>query len=379
MSHRRAPVVTLALALAFVATAARAWAAGAGCVPIEAAPGPGMIDPFRAPLPQATALNSEGKTLYRQGQWEAARAQYRAASALDADFLAPRLNVACSFVRQERFAEATAEVIALLQLAPVPWTREVLEAADLGALKVRPEMATVRAAMADSAQRWGQGVGDQVVFLARQRPPLRIPVDGKGVFVLGPHQEAFAWSPTSNRYRQLTATDGRVLAMLTSQDRRRLLYVTAEKLVREADRPPGLRGVTLSRLDLATMSSPPPLPIAGDVTRLEMVAEGPAGFWLKIGGEGNQGTFRLDATSETLAPGPPRPALTRPASDALVVLAPTGSSGPRQSQRAGSCPVVVREVRSASGAPALQIRSPGRPAFLLRPTVGASLSVLPIP
>jgi len=45
-------------------------------------------------------------------------------------------------------------------------------------------MATIRAAMSDSAQRWGADLGEQVVFLARQRPPLRIPVEGNGVFVL---------------------------------------------------------------------------------------------------------------------------------------------------------------------------------------------------
>jgi hypothetical protein len=217
-----------------------------------------------------------------------------------------------------------------------------------------------------------------VVFIARQRPPLRIPADGQGVFVLGPHQEAFAWSPASNRYRQLTATDGRVLALLTSQDRRRLLYVTAEKLVRATGHAPALRGMTLNRLELTTMTGAPPISIAGDVARLEMVAEGPTGFWLKIGGEGNQGAFRLDATNAALAPGPPRPTPTRTGSGAPVVLSPAGNSSPRQSQRGGSCPVVVREVRSASGAPILQIHSTGRPVFL-RPTVGAGLFVLPIP
>jgi len=48
-----------------------------------------MIDPFRAPLPQATALNARRRPFIAR-QWEAARVQYRAALALDPDFLAPR-------------------------------------------------------------------------------------------------------------------------------------------------------------------------------------------------------------------------------------------------------------------------------------------------
>ena len=126
-----------------------------GCLPPKPAPGPGVADPFRAPDPQATELNAAAKVLYRQGKWEEARREYRAAAAADPSFLAPRLNIACSFVRQERFAEAVSEVRALIATAYVPWSREVLEAADLGALKVQPQMAEVEA----RARRGGDGVG----------------------------------------------------------------------------------------------------------------------------------------------------------------------------------------------------------------------------
>ena len=81
-------------------------AAVQGCLPPKPVPGPGVADPFRAPDPQATELNAAAKVLYRQGRWDEARTEYRAAVAADPTFLAPRLNIACSFVRQERFAEA---------------------------------------------------------------------------------------------------------------------------------------------------------------------------------------------------------------------------------------------------------------------------------
>ena len=105
-------------ALLVATAAAPPRRAAAACLPATPQPGLGVADPFRAPAPKATELNSAGKDLYRDGKWEEARVEYRAAVAADPAFLAPQLNVACSFVRQERFAEATAEVEALLAQAP---------------------------------------------------------------------------------------------------------------------------------------------------------------------------------------------------------------------------------------------------------------------
>jgi hypothetical protein len=229
---------------------------------------PGSLDPFRQPAARALELNAAGLVPYRQGKWEEALAQYRAAIAADPEFLAPHLNIASSFVRQERFADATAEVVALLDRAYVPWAREILDAADLGALKVRPEMKQIEAAMAVSAAKWGAGISDGLVFVARQRAPLRIP-DGPGVFLLNPHQEVWAYSPRSQRYWQLTAEDGHVVAMVPSSDGRYLIYVTAEKLVRGAK--PGdvaLRGVAVHQLTYTSMSVSPPARIDGDVHHL---------------------------------------------------------------------------------------------------------------
>ncbi len=232
-----------------------------GCAAAPAMAGPGVVDPFRPPEPKATELNAAGKTLYRQGQWEAARAQYRAAEAVDPDFLAPRLNVACSFVRQERFTEATSEVRALLERAYVPWAREVLEAADLGALKVRPEGKEIERALAAAAASWGAGLEDSVVFVGRQRAPLKVPAEGAGAFILNPHQEAYAFLPSSGRFRQLTAEDGHVLAIGRSRDGRRLSVLTAQQLVRGTTAHElTLARVAIGELTLATMTATPPGP-----------------------------------------------------------------------------------------------------------------------
>jgi hypothetical protein len=363
------------IAFATIVLALGAGGAGAGCLPGEAQPGPGVVDPFKAPAPRATELNAAGKALYRQGKWEEARAQYRAALSADPSFLAPRLNVACSFVRQERFAEATAEARALLAEAYVPWAREILEAADMGALKVRPEMVELRRAMADAAARWGEGLDDSVVFVARQRAPLRVPETGAGVFILNPHQEAYAFSPATGRTRQLTAEDGRVLLVVRSPDRRRLAYVTAEKLVRGA--APGdvtLRGVALGELTLATMAAAPPIRVDGDVRRIELDALG-AELAFRIEGDRVTGRFRR-GEGGTLAPIPGRAA---PAPRASAVLTAAGAAPAPALAVGGACAASAREAVGPDGKRTVVVTARARTTHKLGEVYGAGLGGLPLP
>jgi hypothetical protein len=359
-----------------LATLALWW--GAGCAPGAASSGPGVVDPFRAVDPRAAALNADAKAPYRRGEWDEARRLYRQALAVDPNFLAPRLNIACSLVRQERFGEAAAEAKQLVESAYVPWAREIAEAADMGALKTRPEMGALRAALADSARRWARGLRDDLLFVARLHAPLRVPESGAGVFVLGPRQEIFAWSPASGRYRQLTTTDGRVLGILPARDRRHVLYVTAEKLVRGAGGGPSeaLRGVTVRRLDLTSLSEAEPVVLAGDVVRVEL-RQGPgATFLLRIGGERSAGTFALRAAAGTLTPAAPWPGITR---DAVVVTG-AGTAGPGEVTLAGLCPLRARDLRPAEKGkpPVIEISPRGKKPFLLAPTLGAGISGLPL-
>lgn len=356
------------------------------CLPATVTAGPGVEDPFKAPVANATVLNTAGRVAYRQGHWEQARAQYRAALAADPDFWAPRLNIACSFVRQERFAEATAEILQLLQGPFIPWARQIREATDLGALKVRPEMATVEQAMADAARRWGSGLTDDLVFVARVRPALRIPATEEGVFILGPQQEAFAWSPVTGRYRQLTAEDGRVLAIARSPDRRRLLYVTAEKLIRAGAGKEAYRGLALRVLDLPAMSLGPAIPLEGDVTRLELAGQ-PRAFAIRVEGDKTSGWFSLEPHLPRLMPraGPAR--VDRKAAASAVVLTPRGVIAPHQDKLRGDCPLVARERSASAPAPAegegavtaIEIAGEGRKPFVLKSRLGAGLAGLASP
>jgi len=380
-----------ALTITGVALAAAAAGPGATCPIAEARPGPGAIDPFRPPDPKATALNAEAKTFYRQGRWDDARARYRAAEAADPDFLAPALNVACSFVRQERFAEASNEVLRLLDRAFLPWSREVLAAADLGALRVQPQMEQVRQALADGARRWGAGLENDLLFVARQREPLKLPApEGTGpvVLVLGLRQEVFAWSPVTGRYRQLTAEDGRVLAFAPSPDHRRILYVTAEKLVRRPGGPSALRGVALHLLALPTMTAGPPVPIEGDVTRLAVVplsSPQGAGFAVDLEGDKLTGGFTLDGAGAHLVAARRPDQKRAAAAGRLVVLTSAGvAAGPPRALPVDEvCPLVVRAGRNPEGMPTIEVRpavhGENSSPLVLRPRFGAGLFGLSIP
>ncbi|HVU53218.1 MAG TPA: hypothetical protein VHL80_21185 [Polyangia bacterium] len=353
-----------------VALAKPAAKAADPCASDPAATGPGTLDPFRPPAPKALELNAAGLVPYRQGKWEEARAQYRAALAADPEFLAPQLNIASSFVRQERFAEATAEVVSLLSRAYVPWAREIREAADLGALKTRPEMKEIDRAMAASAARWGEGLDASVLFVARPRPPLHLP-DGPGVFILNPRQEVWAYSPRTRRYRQLTAEDGHVIALAAAGNR--VIYVTADKLVRGAKAGEvALRDVTIHVLAPATMAAEASAPVEGDVETLSVVQHGAElRFW--IWGNRLRGYYGLDGSSGLV--GRPVPRATPPP---LVVLTGRGVEAVRERPIGGRCGLVARQ-EGEPAHPRLTVGITKRSAITLATGDAGGLGGLPIP
>ena len=351
------------------------------CLPASPLPGLGAVDPFHTPDPKATELNSAGKSYYRDGKWEEARIEYRAAAAADPAFLAPLLNVACSFVRQERFAEATAEVEALLARAYVPWAREVLEAADLGALKPRPEMARIRRVMTAAAAAWGADLEDAVLFVGRARAPLRIPAEGAGFFVLNPHQEIYAFLPSTGRFRQLTNEDGHVLAMLRTTDRRRVVYVTAEKLIRGVDGTLTLRGVALGELTLGTMTVEAPIRVDGDVRRLEIAAVG-AITAFKIDGDRVSGWFRRGDRGERDHKAGLDPLPSRAGGRSGAILTARGAEpapAPGPASTPGACRASAREMTEPGKPRTIVVSAPGRPVRKIGEQFGAGLVGLPLP
>jgi hypothetical protein len=206
---------------------------------------PGFTAVAKLPPAEAMRLNSEGKQLYRQERWPEAREKYRAALAADADFLSAQLNVACSFSRQGRYAEAAEIAATLIRRAFVPWNREVLEAADLGILQDQSVYAKVRAARSEAAVAGESVVRDGILFVARTKPPLHRGRPAASLCLASTKSS----SPGSRDWT-LPASDrrGRPRAGLRRLGRRRrIAYLLGGKLVRSPGQAALLRGLSAAR------------------------------------------------------------------------------------------------------------------------------------
>lgn len=354
------------------AFAVLALAIGNGCPALTPIPGaPGLSAPTRAFAAEAITLNTVGKTLYRQGRFEEARRKYRAALAVDPDFHAPALNVACSLAREERFAEAAREAAALIRRSYVPWAREVMEATDLAVLHARPEMREIEQARAGAQAAWGQEVKAGLLFLARARPSVRS--SGEGVFVLGLHQEIFAWLPSTARFRQVTAEDGRVLAFVRSADQRKVVYVRGSKLVRTSGEKSFFRGADLRLLDVPSMSLGPAVSLDGDLSVIELGFATVTAATVRVlrnGGDGE--SFDFDGATLRRKP--------TAATAAIFSVRLTGDGVVRASQVTvgGGCPFRAKDDFRSSSDPRIRVRST-RGDLLLDTSYGAGLFGLPFP
>jgi hypothetical protein len=338
-----------------------------------------------APRPQAFQLNRDGRDLYRQRRWAEARQRYAAALAADPDFLGPRLNLATAHAQEGQFAEAVREATALVDRAFVPWAREVQEAADLAPLHTRPERHTLDAAIARAGAAWGAGLRGTLPFLARLRPPVRLPpATVTGVLHLGLEQEIFAWDPRTGSVRQVTADDGRVVGFVAPTDGQTLFYLRAGKVVRTPGQPDRLRDLSLRRLDLASMSLTSPLRLPGDVQQLQLAPAGAGWVQLLIRGDQGLQRWRSDGRRLEALGSPPAARQGR----SRLPAAPGGSltldgAGATASRpllwTAGACVVEARDLADARQLPAVQIRVTGRSPFALPAPHGAGLHGLPFP
>ena len=327
----------------------------------------------KLPTAEAMRLNGEGKQLYRQERWNDAREKYRAALVADPDLLGAALNVACSFSRQGRYAEAADEAAKLIRRAYVPWNREVQEAADLGILQDHAAAyAKLQNARNEAAVAWGERVRESVFLVARTKPPVN--VSGEGVLVLGLGQEIFAWSPETGRYFQVTAEDGRVLAFAVAADGRRIAYLLAGKVVRPAAGQAGaLRGLSLRVLELPTMSLGPAVPIAGDVGRIELWFS--AQPELKVtDAAGATSTWRLGPDGLAASPrlGPALGA-------APLVLTAHGVEPSHRQVKHERCAFSLATQRDPAGIWVVQVVPAAGKPFILDTKYGAGLAGMPFP
>ena len=347
----------------------------AACPALTPTPGAaGSAEVIHRPAAAVLALNNAGKALYREGRWEEARAKYQAALAADPEWLAPALNAACALAREEHFPEAAAEAAALIRRGFVPWSRETLEAADLAALHVRKEMGLLRTAAAEAARDWGASLGEGLFFVARTRPAVKL--EGQGVLVLGLNQEVFAWLPATGRYRQVTAEDGRVLAAVRPQDGRSLVYVRAGRLVRDGQGPPRLRGLTLRRLDLGTMTPGAAVDLADDVVELSLWAGRGAAVELRV--RSPEGARDLQLIGDTLAAVPVLSPETRARPPVRLGAAGVEPPPPDSNHIVGPphCLYRAAEERPAGQPPRVRVTA-GKKSVVLDAPLGAGLYGLP--
>jgi hypothetical protein len=318
-------------------------------------------------------LNREGKVLYREGHFAEARAKYELAKKVAPDFLGPWLNLACAYAREDRFAEATEQAVALIRHAYVPGAREVMEAADLGALQIRPPLlAKLRSVLAEASTEWGRAAQAGFFFVARTQPPVKL--EGQGVLVLGMNQEIYAWLPRSGRYLPITAEDGRVLAFVKSQDGRRIVFVRAGRLVRTPGQPDLLRGLSVRQLDLASMALGPVIDVPGDMRQFTMWFSGGGAVEMEVAGpKGASGKFRFDG--QTLEPaGEVRGRFGHP-----IVLTATGVAPGTRVVTDAACGFSAHDETDAQGLPSIRISARKGKGFLLDARYGAGLAGLPFP
>jgi hypothetical protein len=338
--------------------------------------GPGQVQVAHLPPQQAMDLNREGKVLYRDGRFAEARAKYELAKKVDPDFLAPWLNLACAYAREDRFDDATEQAAALIRHAYVPGAREVMEAADLGALQIRPPLlAKLRSTLAERSTEWGKAAQGGLLFVARTQPPVKL--EGQGVLVLGMNQEIYAWLPHSGRYLPITAEDGRVLAFLESPDGRRIVFVRAGRLVRTAGQPDLLRGLGVRQLDLGSMALGPVVEVPGDVRELTMWSFGGGGVEMEVVGLGaGLGKFRFDGqTLESVG------AIHRRFSASIhrISLTAVGVAPATRAVTDPGCGFTAHDETDAQGLPHVRISARKGKGFLLDARYGAGLAGLPFP
>jgi hypothetical protein len=338
--------------------------------------GPGQEAIGRPPAQAAMDLNREGKALYREGHFAEAREKYNQAMLAEPSFLGPWLNRACSYAREDRFDDATREATALIRHAFVPGGREVMEAADLGALQIRPPyLAKLKTALSESAKDWGKATQGSLLLVARIHPPVKL--TGQGVLVLGMNQEIYAWLPRTGRYLPVTAEDGRVLAMVLSKDARTVVFVRAGRLVRSEGQPDLLRGLSVRQLDLDTMALGAVVDLPGDVRELTLWSSGRGSAEIRVAGPANAlSHFQFDGQAIE-ATGNIR---SRPPSGVHAVVLTAAGVAPSSRQVASeSCGFLAKDEVDAQGVPRIRVTPSKGKAFTLDARYGAGLDGLPFP
>jgi hypothetical protein len=171
----------------------------------------------------------------------------------------------------------------------------------------------------------------------------------------------------------VTAEDGRVLAFAVSADGRRIAYVLAGKLLRSPGQAALLRGLSLRLLEIPTMSVSKPVPIPGDVKKVQL--------WFStvpilMVTDASLHTTLLTLAQDGLESAPPRAQRGR---GELVEASGSGVEPGKRKVARKNCAFALASVKDSTGLWRIVVTRPGSKAFSLNTRYGAGLAGLPFP
>jgi hypothetical protein len=211
----------------------------------------GLADPFTPPPPAAQRENQAGYELVRRREFAAARERFIHALAIAPELDAARWSLASSWAAEGAWDAALAELATLLAHNFPRFARQVTTDPDWAPIHLVPDAKSrLGQALELARARYTEGLGRSLVFIARFRAATKSK-NGEQIRWFR-HQEAFAYDRVARRVRQLTATDGRVLAFARAPSHRTIVYVVCDQ-----ERAGMLVGPTVRVLDLTSLGETP--------------------------------------------------------------------------------------------------------------------------
>ena len=205
-------------------------------VAAEKLPPVGVDDPFpRLNDATARALKAGFKAL-RGKSYDQARASFHEVVAAHPDYVKARYHELRAAALAGAYGDLPTMWAELLARDFVGYAGSLDQAKDLAALRKADEWPRLQAIEKQVRGAYASGLDKGLIFVARTRPGRsKRPDNHSEVTAFASGQEAFHYDPASQRYRRLTATDARILAIAVSPNRQQLSFLTCEHLGDECE------------------------------------------------------------------------------------------------------------------------------------------------
>ena len=229
-------------------------------------PAVGMVDPFKLMnTAGARSLDLAWKAA-RKRRYTEARAGFAGVVAAYPDKTATRFAELRMAALEGDFPSVPELWKQLLARDYLGYARRLDSDKEMAPLRRSPEWATIQAITAEAKLAHARGLSEGVFFVARVRGagrPQFGPDLGDGVGALAKldlDQEAYHFDGTTGRFRRLSDSGGKVVAIHHDSDKRQLMLLTAEGLKKQ-DKQLGFHQPAVTVLSLDTLEKLGPLPI----------------------------------------------------------------------------------------------------------------------